>query len=67
MPDSRILQVLRQQAWERAKGELKSMLTTFYSEGAHLSREDDEKTQISLLNNAIAKFIKDVEDYGLHE
>lgn len=52
-----IVEILRNQAWQRAKGELNSMLHTFYG-----SREKFE-----LLNNAIQDFIQTVEDNGLQE
>ena len=50
-------QIIRLMAWERAKGELKSMLKT------HVG----EQEQYDRLKKAINDFIKDVEDNGKHE
>jgi hypothetical protein len=44
--------ILRSQAWERAKGELRSILTTYYGEFEEYSRDND----------IIEKFIKEMED-----
>ena len=52
-----IEQMLRTQAWERAKGELQSMLHTFYDSGGRFEK----------LNEVIANFIAEVEDNALHE
>lgn len=49
--------VLRQMAWERAKGELKSMLVT------HVN----EMEKYNALKIAIDKFIKDIEFNGKQE
>lgn len=49
--------ILRLMAWERAKGELKSMLQTFVG----------EQEQYEALRDAINAFIKDVEGNGKHE
>jgi hypothetical protein len=51
--DNRILISLRNMAWERAKGELKSILETYWG------NEDD---QFDKINDKINNFIKDVED-----
>lgn len=51
-----VLKVLRAQSWERAKGELRSLLHTFF---------DDKNFEE--LNNAIEGFINLVEDNGLVE
>jgi hypothetical protein len=50
-------QILRLMAWERAKGELRSMLQTHVNE-----MEKHQK-----LKKTINDFIKDVEDNGKHE
>lgn len=50
-------QIIRLMAWERAKGELKSMLQTYVG----------EQEQYYKLKKAINDFIKDVEDNGKHE
>jgi len=57
-----VLRGLRNQAWERAKGELNSMLTTFYDR-KHNSRPD----QYDGLKAEIKKFVEKVESEGLHE
>lgn len=60
--DSVVLRTMRHMAWERAKGELRSMLTTFQSDGnPGLSEE------FTSLDEAVEGFIKHVEDEGLHE
>lgn len=51
-------QIIRLMAWERAKGELNSMLQT------HLGGEQE---QYDRLKKAITDFVKDVEDNGKHE
>jgi hypothetical protein len=51
------IEILRYMAWERAKGELRSMLQTYVN--------DQEKFDI--LKKTIERFIKDVEDNGKHE
>lgn len=55
--DNRTFNVLRYMAWERAKGELNSMLTTFYG----------EQNNYITLKKAIDDFIKDIEDNGKHD
>lgn len=50
-------QVMRLMAWERAKGELKSMLST------HVCEEE----QYYRLKKAIEEFIKDIEGGSKHE
>lgn len=52
-------QIIRLMAWERAKGELKSMLQTHVFVG--------EQEQYDRLKQTITDFIKDVEDNGKHE
>ncbi len=54
--EDRILSMMRQMAWERAKGELNSMLTTYY---------DTEKYEG--MKKAIEEFITIVEDHSLQE
>lgn len=49
-------QIIRLMAWERAKGELKSMLQTYI-----------EEEQYKRMKQAITQFIKDVEENGKHE
>jgi hypothetical protein len=49
--------ILRMMAWERAKGELRSMLVTYVNDMDNYKR----------LEIAIEGFIKDVEDNGKQE
>jgi hypothetical protein len=56
-----VSRMLRNQAWERAKGELKSMLWTFHGEANAREGQFDE------LDDRINAFVKGVEDDGLHE
>lgn len=49
--------ILRYMAWERAKGELKSMLQTYVN----------EQEEFDILKEAIDNFIKDIEGYGKYE
>lgn len=51
------LEILRYMAWERAKGELQSMLHTY------ISNEDKFNT----LADTIENFINDVEQNGKHD
>lgn len=51
------LEILRYMAWERAKGELNSMLQTFIN----------DYDKYNELKTTIDDFIKDVEDNAKHE
>lgn len=53
MPEDKVLETLRNMAWERAKGELKSMLHTFYG---GLSKFPE-------MSERIDNFIADMEDH----
>ena len=53
-----IANMLRNMAWQRAKGELKAMLETYQSTVGFDSRKDFES-----LDNTIKAFICDVEGY----
>lgn len=55
--DNEILKTLRGMAWKRAKGELQSMLETYW----------EDKEQYRELKYTINAFIKDVEDNGKQE
>lgn len=57
-----LARMLRTQAWERAKGELRSMLHTF-----HTTSGVGFHGQFGKLNDAMNDFIQKVEDHGLHE
>jgi len=64
--ENEALRAMRSMAWERAKGELKSMLWTFYPEyspknGAVIPSSFDD------LEKKIDRFIKAIEDNGLQE
>ena len=58
MDDGRIIRNLRHMAWERAKGELRSMTHTFWQE---------EDSNYNDLTAEISRFILHIEDHGLHE
>lgn len=58
--DETIVRLLRNQAWERAKGELQAVLVTF----VHGTRREG---QFDEMNAAVNKFVKIVEDHGLAE
>jgi hypothetical protein len=57
MSESNELRTMRMMAWERVKGELRSMLVTYW----------DNYEQYTLMYSAIEKFIKEVEDNGWEE
>jgi len=57
--DSKEIRTMKFMAWERAKGELRSMTHCFWT---HNTEDNYEK-----LNEAIETFIKSIEDNGLHE
>lgn len=61
MNPEKLSRIMRGQAWERAKGELHSMLPTFYG------KDNARDGQFDELDELISKFIKDVEDGGLCE
>jgi|GEM_PF-2734766 len=54
------IHALRCMAWERAKGELRSMYHTYWSEDRADHRYEDFRSQVDI-------FIKEVEDNGLQE
>ena len=56
--EGKIIRNLRQMAWERAKGELKSMTHTFW---------DEVDSRFITLVETINKFIEEIEDNGLQE
>lgn len=56
--DDKILKTMRYMAWNRAKGELQSMLDTYWS-GSH--------EKFNAMKKAIDEFIVDVEDNGKQE
>lgn len=59
---SAIARMLRTQAWERAKGELNSMLHTFHSAADIGTRQNFDDLQ-----EAITRFVAVIESRGLHE
>lgn len=59
--ESRTLAAMKTMAWERAKGELRSMLHTMYPDYDH---PDD---RFKRLDKEINKFIENIEDNGLQE
>jgi hypothetical protein len=52
-----ILRSMRMQAWERAKGELRACLSTFFGEEERHRKLDD----------AVNEFVKRIDDEGLAE
>jgi len=56
-----MLRTLRNQAWERAKGELRACLQTFYGDVAATPG------QFGRLEELINQFIETVEEEGLEE
>jgi len=64
-PDTAVvLEVLRWQAWERAKGELRACRMAFYTTTAD---RNEERLRAQELENTIERFIEDVENRGLQE
>lgn len=59
--ESDLSRMLRNQAWERAKGELRSMLWTFQSPA------NASEGQFKKFDAALEAFIEKVEGGGLHE
>lgn len=57
MSEERIIRNMRNMAWERAKGEMRSMLHTYWDDGERYEQIEKE----------MAEFINSVEDQGLHE
>lgn len=57
-PKNHILLAMRMMAWERAKGELRSMLQTFFSEGDETVSQDFVKQR-----KLIEDFIKQYSDW----
>lgn len=57
-----IARMLRMQAWERAKGELRSMMHTFQSTVGYSTGSKHER-----LDAAVEAFITEIEDNGLQE
>ncbi len=60
--DQLVVATLRAQAWERAKGELNSVLCTYYGS---INKLDSDKYKS--YSSKLEAFIKDVEDNGLTE
>jgi len=57
--DSKEIRTMKFMAWERAKGELRSMTHCFWT--------NDPESNYEKLNKMIEKFIEKVEYEGLHE
>lgn len=55
--ETKEIRLMRSMAWERAKGELKSIFHSYWNDDG---RFEKFKTQYE-------EFVKKVEDYGLHE
>jgi hypothetical protein len=58
-----LMQTLRMQAWERAKGELRAVLHTYYGDAS--ARDSDHKFEKA--NARIESFISDIEENGIVE
>ena len=58
MDDSKEIRTMRSMAWERAKGELNSILQTFWS---------DNSNNYEQFRDELKKFVCYIEDHGLHE
>ena len=56
--ESKIIRTMRLMAWERAKGEMHSILEAYWC-------ADDEREEYKVLSDEIKKFIKTVESRGL--
>lgn len=59
--ESDLSRMLRNQAWERAKGELRSMIWTFHSPA------NASEGQFDKLDAKLKAFIADIEGEGLNE
>lgn len=59
MSDSRILHAMRAMAWQRAKGEMASIMETYYAD------QDDDKYE--RFKESFEAFVKHVQDEGLAE
>ena len=59
-----VLECLRSQAWERAKGELNSMLVTFRDTGG---APDGSTPRFDRLSELIGEFVEVVESEGLNQ
>ena len=64
---SMIIKSMRQMAWERAKGELRSMEATFWNTADTIQEMKQNDAQSEKFTKAIEEFIEKVEDNGLHE
>lgn len=56
---SKELKAMRNMAWERAKGEIRAMLETYYAE--------DDGDKFENMEKLFDKFVEDVENSGLQE
>lgn len=61
------LKAMRHMAWERAKGELRSMLVTYYDERPLPDHNYDAPSKFKRFDDALKAFIDLVEDQGLAE
>ena len=52
--------MLRDQAWERAKGELRSIRPTYIS-----SKDNDDKGKLEKFDKALGEFVTQIEDWGI--
>ena len=61
MTEENILRALRTQAWERAKGELRSVAVTFFGAESSITGQFEAYTE------TMEKFVAEVEEQGLAE
>jgi hypothetical protein len=62
--DDKVIAILRAQAWERAKGELEAMISTYYGVYTSDGKNVSNGKQVMEL---VATFVKTIEDECLHE
>lgn len=60
MSESKEIRAMRCMAWERAKGELRSMLQTYFT-------EDEQRDKYEGMRETIKEFIGVVESHGFQE
>lgn len=64
MNESKEIHAIRAMAWERAKGELRSMRHTYYSKYDELG---NFKLRLEEFDEIFNQFVKNIESNGLHE
>lgn len=64
MSESNEIRTMRQMAWERAKGELRSMLVSYWPTYTHGNKDESNYERMRV---AIEQFVEHVEREGLQE